>query len=1661
MPQETNFNITPYNDDYSPDDAFYRILFKPNPVQARELNSLQSILQNQIEQFGNHIFKEGSVVIPGNLNYDNDLSAVELQNDYNGISISSYLQLLVGKSLRGKTSGVRAVVILVQTQIESVRGNNTLYVKYTSSSLNTNTNSLFFDGEELVVEESSTNTLSTGELVIFSSGQTVALTLSSNCNSVASSVTVSDGVYFVRGAFVNVFKHTILLDQYSNKVSCKVGFNVNERIVTAYDNPTLFDNSSGFSNYTAPGADRFTIELLLAKYDLDEEKPNNFVQLLEIQNGTLISKQNIPEYNELSKELARRTFNESGNYYVNPPVISINNSLNNFLGNGGIYRQNDITYNGNSPSESLGIYKISPIKAIVQGYEVDTGVSFVDFQKPRTTKLLQNQEVNYYTGPSLTLNRVYGSPYVGITTNYTLSLRDSRVEVNQTAPAGKEIGLARVYDFALESGSYSATNQNVNEWDISLFDIQTYTEIALNQALDSDNLYNVPCKIEGSASGASGYIRYDTRNSGIVTAYEVRGTFAIGENLSFNGIENNRVSIAVTSYSLNNVKSVYGIVGTAFTFTADVKQALNTPIGQVNITPFSPATGISTVTKLDYTFDGIASVGNLVAFTTPGISTINYARVTEVSSNSLKIVGVTTVTGICEGKLPATTINPSDFTILSSSFSASSDNALYTKLPKEKISNVDLTNSNIVIKKQIDVTISSNSVGPINADTNETFLSFDEERYALIREDGTMENLSSDKFSFTNGSATLTINGLGTDSKAKLIATLRKVNVKEKVKYKNRIKTLIVDKSKYNTSGIGTTTLNDGLTHGNFPYGTRVQDEEISLLTPEVTKLYGIFESSTLNSATLPTITLSSLSGPTNKTDDLIVGEQLTGETTNAVAIYVGKVNDLAINLVFLNDTRFQVNELVTFKETGITANVDDLVSGDSNITSHYTFDYGQKSTIYDFSTLKRKPNYKEPLKKLTILFESADFLTSDVGDLITVNSYNNFDYCNLPKVNSFNTSDIIDIRPRVANFNVTEGSRSPFEFLGRSFTQKHLNTQNILASDESINLDYSFYLPRIDKLFLTAEGRIELINGYPDETPQPPLSLDSSIELASIYLPAYLCDMSEGELNLKMYKRYRMEDIKLLEDRISNLEYYTSLTLLESDTSKLFIPDRFGNNRFKSGFFVDNFSNTASQIKITEVKNSIDLDEGEMRPAPYTTELDLIIASKSIIGIGTVAETNVDLNYIDDLLGTNIKKTGNLLTLDYDEVVEIVQPYSTRVESVSAYRNNIFKGSITLSPSSDVWSDQVKVSTNYVSARTLTPSSEQLAIAESNHQNGMNPILWDYVSKIWSEGNTLISSQIINYLRSRNIEFIAKKLKPHTRFYVFFDNQSLNNYVIPKLIQIQMVSGTFQVGETVIGTNPLTNSSIKFRVASSNHKYGPYDSPTTKYQNNPYDFSNTIPENYSSTATILNVDTYSLSNIVQSSFSGFIDSGMRLKGQTSSAEATVSADVKLITDEYGELIGSVFIPESTNSGAPVFETGSKIFRLTDSLSNSMLEGGSISFAETTFVATGNLNQYQENVVQSDPRIIDSTTTTPSIRPAPVQAPPAPSPPPWYYGDIVLGGSQITKDGEGQRLVNSINQKNGTSFTISQLMSAAGIKELNKISELNTINEKARQLAGR
>ena len=75
------------------------------------------------------------------------------------------------------------------------------------------------------------------------------------------------------------------------------------------------------------------------------------------------------------------------------------------------------------------------------------------------------------------------------------------------------------------------------------------------------------------------------------------------------------------------------------------------------------------------------------------------------------------------------------------------------------------------------------------------------------------------------------------------------------------------------------------------------------------------------------------------------------------------------------------------------------------------------------------------------------------------------------------------------------------------------------------------------------------------------------------------------------------------------------------------------------------------------------------------------------------------------------------------------------------------------------------------------------------------------------SLGDRTISRDCISFMRSRNIEFVGRGFKPLTQVYPYFDNRNVSKFVVPKLLEIEMVSGTFQVGETVTGSIQTNNS--------------------------------------------------------------------------------------------------------------------------------------------------------------------------------------------------------------------------------------------------------------
>ena len=141
MPSKTDFNVSPYFDDYTEDKKFHRVMYRPAfAVQARELTTQQSILQNQIESFGDHMFKHGAMVIPGQINLDKNYFAVKLT------SFTGTLSLYKDNKITGATSGVVATVI--NSTVTDGTDPDTVFVKYTRSGTD-NVTTRFANGETL------------------------------------------------------------------------------------------------------------------------------------------------------------------------------------------------------------------------------------------------------------------------------------------------------------------------------------------------------------------------------------------------------------------------------------------------------------------------------------------------------------------------------------------------------------------------------------------------------------------------------------------------------------------------------------------------------------------------------------------------------------------------------------------------------------------------------------------------------------------------------------------------------------------------------------------------------------------------------------------------------------------------------------------------------------------------------------------------------------------------------------------------------------------------------------------------------------------------------------------------------------------------------------------------------------------------------------------------------------------------------------------------------------------------------------------------------------------------------------------------------------------------------------------------------------------------
>ena len=417
--------MRPYYDDFSADKQFYKVLFRPGKgVQARELNTLQTILQSQISRIGDHLFTDGSMVVPGRNSIDLKVSYIKLVSTFNGTRIVP--SSVVGKTLIGRTSGCKFFVNAVYEET----GTNppTIIGKVVANGgLNFDVTTIA-QGESLYIEGDVNNWAQVQPSAGYTGGSSIAH--------------IEKGVFYKNGYFCQVNDQTVIIDPYSNTPSAKIGLSVITSYVTENDDTSLFDPATGSSNYMSPGAHRYKIDLKLVAVSRTAESTDHFIDLIRILNGVVESQVDRSAYNEVMKVLARRTYEESGNYVIQEYTYDIKEHLQTDT-NGGVFTP---AQGGN---ESKFVFRLHPGSAMINGYEVyNGGYTHLELNKARDVRQSGQTTVTANDGSYFLIGDMSGMPLVN--ERPLIELWDTT-----TPDTGALIGYATAVGLGYHSGQMS------------------------------------------------------------------------------------------------------------------------------------------------------------------------------------------------------------------------------------------------------------------------------------------------------------------------------------------------------------------------------------------------------------------------------------------------------------------------------------------------------------------------------------------------------------------------------------------------------------------------------------------------------------------------------------------------------------------------------------------------------------------------------------------------------------------------------------------------------------------------------------------------------------------------------------------------------------------------------------------------------------------------------------------------------------------------------------------------------------------------------------------------------------------------------------------------------------------------------------------------------
>lgn len=1237
---------SPYWDDFTRSKRYHRVLIKPKtPVQTRELNQIQSMLQNQVEQVTSSIYREGAAISGGQQALSNNTVVLQVvRNDNVDIRNFYNAETTVGAIAEGQSSGARAIVTQIALQPSSP------YAAILFAPLN----ALQFEAGESVAFLNPT----TGSEIA-----TLVVAPGAAATNVASTFSVTDGVFYLRGHMVDVPRQTVILQLGTTAPSKRVGFTVSESIVTSATDATLLDPALGATNYAAPGADRLKLSAILTAKDINDDRiaPNSdegFIELVRIIDGVIQPKSDRLESDFIEDTLARRTNDESGDYVVKPFRLLVkehNPPLNvpNITGR----------VTGNASSNTVQAANVITTITLANGFVCDVTTLFdsevtvgdvlvVNGESRKVTSIVSNTALrvnNAYTqdftnatatvvsGQKLNVELEAGKAYVRgyeIETTGTLKLTAPRARTTQNVNNGKVATSFGPYVYVTHNRGLF----NINQLELADLHCTPYSNINFNAANSTSGAY-FSSKI-GTARARS--FVYHTGVGDTDTVYKLylvdasflTKTFAV--NTTPNAADDTRLSANGTPAVVINT------AGRTIKLRQNATSTANATLSAVNDAYIGATIRLYTRTgsRLQYSITDSANTvvsGNAVEQT-----------LTLAADDNLQYVNTTANIEIIF-----------------------SDKCIRSITSAGNVANVGMTTS---IFSKVNRTDSGNTVV---FGTNATSLLFKyregivkpstitDENFEVLRYFGSVSGSESPGGSgnivFTISPSTVSIGQteapypLGTDTEHQyLVATLSSNGCVVPLENANAAVSLVL--------------------------------RELDLGIPQ-SNIAGTPTSTTINLYTRMNI---SSAHPRTKTI-YNANTNLTSVTVNSIGCLVPDLNQykghIAINSINSTSDRvvglgvadvYEIEKVYAVKDAN---NIATDAAAVVDVTDNYMLDTGQRDWAYLHSSIALKPgraHYTIGASQMLVMVNRFEHSPDSVGlSYFTPQSYTGIELENIPAFTdpktgeNYRLANFVDFRP-VQSQNVAAANTATNPYLTPSAVT--FPTTVLPHPSAAYQADYEYYLPRIDKVVLTKNREFRIISGTPSPSPTIPADDPDGITLYVLSFPAYTAYPELVNVRPFEYRRYTMKDIRRLEKRIESLEYHAALSTM--DIQALNSPEYGDDNleRDKNGILTDNFS-TDGVVSYSNLDTKISLDhrKQEMRPR------------------ATVRAYNMEPDVANI---SNIMRFGGadsqLLSLPYTSVPFITQGLASKSININPFNVFSWIGNVTLFPSSDTWIDEI-----------------------------------------------------------------------------------------------------------------------------------------------------------------------------------------------------------------------------------------------------------------------------------------------------------------------------------------------------------------------------------